>query len=85
MVGEDIIPDAPNHSDQGACGEPARRAGLIGALASRNHLESMAENRLARGREASRSDNEVHVQTAKHYDRRFHLPKSIPSFFSSSA
>jgi hypothetical protein len=85
VVSKHVVTDASHHSHQRALSEPPGRAGLIGALSARDHLERSAEHRLAGSRQMLGPNHEVHVQTAEDDYCGFHLCKSMPSFFNSSA
>jgi hypothetical protein len=85
VVRKNVVTNASHHSHQRAIGEPPGGARLIRALPARNHLKRSAEHRLAGSRQMLRPNDEVHIQTAEDGDCGFHLCKSMPSFFNSSA
>ncbi len=86
VVGEDVVANPPDQADGNRAGaEFARRAGLVSALAAGDHLEVAAQHGFAGHGQAVDRHDEVHVQAADDHYGGYHLARSMPSFFSSSA
>ncbi len=86
LIAKGVVPAPPDHPHrQPSRAQSRRRARLVRSLAPRSRVKVVPRHRLARRRQSHRRNHKVHVQAARYGQRGSHRPRSMPSFFISSA